>query len=72
MSSEAAAGAGGQTEDRPAATPDELELMPGQVTGPLNFTELFGRERIEDVPVQEAVEDRTFELTRFLVTPRSW
>jgi len=38
-------------EDRPASTPDELELMPGQVTGPLSFTELFGRSAPVEIEV---------------------
>lgn len=43
MSSEVAAGAGGRNGERPPALPDQLELKPGQIGGPLRFADLFGR-----------------------------
>jgi tRNA (guanine-N7-)-methyltransferase len=47
VSSEAAAGA----DDRQHAFPDDLELMPGQISGPLRFPDLFGRSAPVEIEV---------------------
>lgn len=51
MSSEITVGEGGRADCRPAADPDELELMPGQVNGPLDFADLFGRSARVEIEV---------------------
>ncbi len=51
MSSEVSAGTGRQTDDRPNALPDDLELMPGQVSGPLRFADMFGRSAPVEIEV---------------------
>ena len=51
MSFEAPRGTGGHTDSPPRDLPGDLELMPGRVSGPLNFAELFGRSASVEIEV---------------------
>ena len=67
MSSEAPAGAGGQSEGSLTAFPDELELMPGQVSGRLRFADLFGR--AAPVEIEVGVGKGRFVLEQAVARP---
>lgn len=51
MLSDRPAGDGGRIDDRPGVPPDDLELLPGQVSGPLRFADLFGRSAPVEIEV---------------------